>query len=94
MHISNILQNLPEGRLWGTAHGSICIQEGQPTGAVSASHFRSAKNLPVRKLTTSKRGSPWTPDMARTEAKRLLGLIASGEDPAEHPTPGRGLRDR
>ena len=56
--------------------------------------FRSAKNLPVRKLTTSKRGSPWTPDMARTEAKRLLGLIACGEDPAEHPTPGRGLRDR
>jgi hypothetical protein len=39
-------------------------------------------------------GSPWTPDMARTEAKRLLGLIASGEDPAEHPPPGRGLRDR
>jgi len=32
--------------------------------------------------------------MARTEAKRLLGLIASGEDPAEHPTSGRGLRDR
>jgi hypothetical protein len=25
--------------------------------------------------------SPWTPDTARTEAKRLLGLVASGEDP-------------
>ncbi len=27
-------------------------------------------------------GSPWTPDQARTEAKRLLGEIAKGRDPA------------
>lgn len=26
----------------------------------------------------------WTPDLARAEAKRMLGLIASGEDPALH----------
>jgi hypothetical protein len=43
----------------------------QPVPSLQAI-FRSAKNLPVRKLTTSKRGSPWTPDMARTEARRLL----------------------
>lgn len=31
-------------------------------------------------------GSPWTPDTARTEAKRLLGLVAGGKDPgrAQH----------
>jgi hypothetical protein len=59
-------------------------------------HYRAGtgRGAPLRKLTIRKRGSPWTPDMARTEAKRLLGLIASGEDPAEHPTSGRGLRDR
>ncbi len=28
-------------------------------------------------------GSPWTPDKAREEAKRLLGLVASGRDPAD-----------
>lgn len=27
-------------------------------------------------------GSPWTVDKARTEAKRLLGLVADGKDPA------------
>ena len=48
-------------------------------------HYRagSGRGAPLRKLTVGKHGSPWTPNMARTEAKRLLGLIASGEDPAE-----------
>jgi integrase len=27
-------------------------------------------------------GAPWTPEMARKEARRLLGLVASGVDPA------------
>ena len=27
--LPDIFQNLPKGRLWSTAHGSICIQEGQ-----------------------------------------------------------------
>ena len=48
-------------------------------------HYRAGtgRGAPLRKLTIGKHGSPWTPDRARTEAKRLLGLIASGEDPAE-----------
>jgi integrase len=32
--------------------------------------------------TIGKHGSPWTPETARREAKRLLGLIADGQDPA------------
>jgi integrase len=48
-------------------------------------HYRtgSGRAAPLRKLTIGKHGSPWTPDMARIEAKRLLGLVASGEDPAD-----------
>ena len=30
-------------------------------------------------------GSPWTPDTARTEAKRLLGVLATGADPFAQP---------
>src|SRR5262249_18385516 len=30
-------------------------------------------------------GSPWTPDTARTEAKRLLGVLATGVDPFAQP---------
>jgi integrase len=34
-----------------------------------------------RFVTIGRHGSPWTPDKARQEAKRLLGLVADGKDP-------------
>jgi integrase len=37
---------------------------------------------PLRKYTIGAHGSPWTPDEARAEAKRLLALVAHGKDPA------------
>ena len=48
-------------------------------------HYRAGagRNAPLRKLTIGKHGSPWTPQTARVQAKRLLGLVASGEDPAQ-----------
>ena len=42
----------------------------------------TGRSAPLRKVTIGKHGSPWTPDTARTEAKRLLGLVAGGADPA------------
>src|SRR5262249_31440383 len=35
-----------------------------------------------RWITIGRHGSPWTPDNARREAQRLLGLKATGHDPA------------
>ena len=35
-----------------------------------------------RWITIGRHGSPWTPDTARREALRLLGLRAAGKDPA------------
>jgi len=35
-----------------------------------------------RFITIGRHGSPWTPDTARNEARRLLGLVASRSDPA------------
>ena len=37
----------------------------------------------LHRYTIGKHGSPWTPNEARTEAERLLGMIADGVDPAE-----------
>jgi len=37
---------------------------------------------PKRRITIGTHGSPWTPDTARDEAKRLLGLVVDGADPA------------
>lgn len=36
----------------------------------------------LRKLMIGKHGSPWTPETARAEAKRLLGEVTAGRDPA------------
>ena len=43
-------------------------------------HYRAGggRRAPLRKLTIGRHGSPWTPQAARIEAKRLLGLVASG----------------
>jgi integrase len=35
-----------------------------------------------RWLTIGRHGAPWTPETARIEAKRLLGVVAGGKDPA------------
>jgi len=43
--------------------------------------YRSAQRR-QRWFTLGKHGSPWTPDSARSEARRLLGRVAAGEDPA------------
>jgi integrase len=46
-------------------------------------HYRigTGRAAPLRKLTIGKHGAPWTPETARSEAKRLLGLVESGTDP-------------
>jgi integrase len=42
----------------------------------------SGRQAPMRRVTIGKHGSPWTPETARAEAKRLLALVAYGKDPA------------
>jgi integrase len=39
------------------------------------------RNAPQHRITLGKHGA-WTPEQARREARRLLGAIASGDDPA------------
>jgi integrase len=56
-----------------------------PAGAKSyAVDYRagSGRGSPKRRLTIGKHGSPWTPETARTEAKRLLVEVSAGRDPA------------
>src|SRR5277367_2659284 len=35
-----------------------------------------------RRFTIGRHGAPWTPDTARAEARRILGAVAGGTDPA------------
>jgi len=43
----------------------------------------------LRRYTIGRHGAPWTPDLARREAFRLLALVASGIDPAAAKLAGR-----
>ena len=47
-----------------------------------------------RWATIGRHGAPWTPEMARDEARRLLGEVAKGGDPAESEARGAPGRDR
>jgi len=73
----------PSSRVWD-----------QGTGAVPGFHARRQKGDAITYLlkyhvggrarwhTIGRHGAPWTPETARKEARRLLGLVATGGDPA------------
>jgi integrase len=46
----------------------------------------NGRAAPMRRVTIGKHGSPWTPETARAEARRLLGQVAHGKDPARDKT--------
>lgn len=48
------------------------------------------RSAPKRRLTIGRHGSPWTPETARREAERILGLVAAGADPAANKATLRG----
>lgn len=48
------------------------------------------RSAPKRRVTIGRHGSPWTPDTARREARRLLGAVANGGDPAAEKSDHKG----
>src|SRR5437867_4134312 len=44
-----------------------------------------------RMKSIGRHGSPWTPDLARNEARRLLGEVAGGVDPGRKARPDQPL---
>jgi hypothetical protein len=55
----------------------------------------SGRAAPTRRVTIGRYGSPWTVEQARGEAKRLLGEVAHGRDPAaERAAKRRGADGR
>ena len=49
------------------------------------------RTAPTRRITIGAHGSPWTPDAARREAARILGLAAQGGDPARDKQAAKGV---
>ncbi len=40
------------------------------------------RGMPTRRITIGRHGSPWTPEQARQEARRVLATVDLGDDPA------------
>ena len=70
--------------LWDSelAGFGVRVQRGNFKAYILKYRAGRGRSAPLRKVTIGKHGSPWTPDEARAEAKRLLGLVAHGKDPA------------
>jgi integrase len=70
--------------LWDTelAGFGVRVQRGDAKTYILKYRAGTGRSAPLRKLTIGRHGSPWTPDQARAEAKRLLGLVALRKDPA------------
>jgi integrase len=68
--------------IWDAGHNEavkgfgVRRQRGDPVYVIKYRTFGRQ-----RFVTIGRHGSPWTPDKARREAKRLLGLVAGGKDP-------------
>jgi integrase len=73
-----------EAVLWDTElKGFGCrVQRGGSKSYILHYRVGTGRGAPLRKLTIGRHGSPWTAEEARSEAKRLLGRVEAGGDPA------------
>ncbi len=61
----------------------IKIAKGGRKTYVCKYRVGSGRSAPTRRMTIGAHGSPWTVDQARIEARKILGRVANGEDPAK-----------
>src|SRR5271170_8040769 len=70
-----------DAEIWDLAVPSFGArrQKGEAVSYVLMYRTREGRQ---RRFTIGRHGAPWTPDTAREEARRLLGEIVTGGDPA------------
>src|SRR5215212_12154528 len=73
-----------EAVLWDTEVKGFGVRVQRGGSRSYIVHYRvgTGRAAPLRKLTIGKHGAPWTPEQARGEARRLLGMVEGGADPA------------
>jgi integrase len=80
--IRTVEQLHPGSRVYDTVVQGFGVRR-QKDGAYYYLRFR--RNGVQSMKSIGRHGSPWTPDTARTEAKRLLGAVVGGDDPFTKP---------
>jgi integrase len=74
----------PNTVLWDDGKGSVPGFGARRRGGLGVSYLVKYRTGEGRQRwhTIGRHGAPWTPDMARNEARRILGEVARGSDPA------------
>jgi integrase len=72
----------PNATLWDIAVPGFGARRQKSEAVAYVLKYRTPDGR-TRWHTIGRHGAPWTPDMARTEALRLLGEVVRGDDPAE-----------
>jgi integrase len=70
----------PNQTLWDDRVVGFCVRRQK--GEARTYYLKYTVNGRDRWYKIGRHGSPWTPDSARLEAKRVLGQVAEGRDPA------------
>jgi integrase len=76
---------------WDDGKGSVAgfgVRRRAGTAVAYVLKYRTAAGR-QRWQTIGRHGAPWTPDLARAEARRILGEVTKGADPAEEKQQGR-----
>jgi integrase len=73
---------IPGTTIWDTEVAGFGARRQKSTSISYIVFYRTVEGR-QRVLTIGRHGSPWTPDAARKEAKRVLGSVAGGADPSE-----------
>jgi integrase len=77
-----------EVALWDVELKGFGIRVRSANVKVYVVRYRAGKGrgAPIRTFTIGRHGSPWTPEKAREEAGRILGIVNNGGDPAAERT--------
>jgi len=88
--IQSVLALRPGETLKDTALVGFEVRARETTKTYSVLYRAGrGRGAPQRRLTIGKHGKPWTPESARAEARRILRLVAQGQDPAGAKTEAR-----
>lgn len=70
--------------LWDTSLKGFGLKVSKAGAKTYVVQYRTAggRSGTTKRVTIGRHGSPWTAETARDEAKRLLGRVANGADPA------------
>lgn len=69
------------GEIWDAAVVGFGARRQRSEAIAYVVMYRTREGR-LRRYTIGRHGSPWTPETARDEARRILGAVAEGNDPA------------